>query len=165
MANTFIKIAAAEAGSGGSTNFDFTVIPATYTDLMIVVSARSTSTGDIFNIAFNGSSSSFTGKYVYWENTTANSGSLAQYGGRVNTSSTTASTFSSTSIYIPNYAGSTNKSYSSDSVSENNAAAAPGSMIAGLWSNTAAITQVTLTPSAGNFAQYSTATLYGISKS
>jgi hypothetical protein len=161
---TFEKIATTEVGSGGAATIDFSTILTSWTDLAILVSARSTSSGDIFNLSFNGSTSSFSGIYLYYENTTANSGSLARYGGRVNTSSTTASTFSNTMIYIPNYAGSTNKSYSSDSVSENNAAAAPGSLIAGLWSNTAAINQITLTPSAGNFAQYSTATLYGIKK-
>jgi hypothetical protein len=161
---TFEKIATVDVGSGGAATIDFSSILTSWTDLAILVSARSTSSGDIFSLSFNGSTSSFSGIYLYWENTTANSGSLARYGGRVNTSSSTASTFASTMIYIPNYAGSTNKSYSSDSVSENNAAAAPGSLIAGLWSNTAAINQITLTPSAGNFAQYSTATLYGIKK-
>lgn len=161
---TFEKIAFTEVGAGGAANIDFSSILTSWTDLAILVSARSTTSGDIFNLSFNGSTSSFSGIYLYWENTTANSGSLARYGGRVNTSSTTASTFSNTLIYIPNYAGSTNKSYSSDSVSENNAAAAPGSLIAGLWSNTSAINQITLTPNTGNFAQYSTATLYGIKK-
>ena len=144
----------------------FSNIPQTgYTDLKIVVSARNTSTGDYFAVSFNGSSASFSSRYLYWENTTANSGTLAQYGGRVNTSSTTASTFASTEVYIPNYAGSAYKSYSSDSVSENNAAAAPGSLIAGLWSNVAAITSITLTPNAGSFVANSTFSLYGIANS
>jgi hypothetical protein len=77
-------------------------------------------------------------------------------------SSATASTFGSGLIYIPNYAGSTNKSYLTDWVTENNATAAYAGFTAGLLSNTAAITDVTLT---GSFVQYSTATLYGISKS
>jgi hypothetical protein len=162
---TYELIQAATVGSGGAASITFMNtgnIPSTFTDLVIKISARNTSSGDIFYIALNGSSSSFTSKYMYWENTTVNTGTLAQYGGRMNTSSTTSSTFASTDIYIPNYAGSTNKSYSSDSVSENNSAAAPGSLIAGLWSNTAAITSITLTPNSGNFAQYSTAYLYGV---
>jgi hypothetical protein len=162
MPNTFELISASTVGSGGAASIDFTSIPSTFTDLCIKVSARNTSSGDIFSLSFNGSTSSFSGIYIYYENTTVNSGSLARYGGRINTSSTTASTFASTDIYIPNYAGSTNKSYSSDSVSENNAAAAAGSLIAGLWANTAAITSITLTPSSANFAEFSTAYLYGV---
>ena len=165
MATTFDLIESATVGSGGAASITFMNtgnIPSTYTDLVLKVSARNTSSGDIFYLSFNGLTSNFTGLYLYWENTTANSGLLARYGGRMNTSSTTASTFASTDIYIPNYATSLNKSYTVDSTSENNAAAAPGSMIAGLWSNASGITSITLTPSTGNFAQYSTAYLYGV---
>ena len=78
----------------------------------------------------------------------------------------TANTFANGEFYIPNYAGSTNKSVSADGVTENNATAARATLTAGLWSNTAAINQITLLPIAGGtFAQYSTATLYGISNS
>lgn len=162
---TYVKIAAVNVGSGGQATIDLTVIPSTYTDIQLVVSARGTSTGDIFFLSFNGSAASFSSKYLYWQNTTVNSGNLAQYGGRITTTNDTANIFASTSIYIPNYAGSTYKSYSSDSVSENDAANAAGSIIAGLWSNTAAINQITLTPQSGSFAQYTTATLYGIKNS
>jgi hypothetical protein len=37
--------------------------------------------------------------------------------------------------------------------------------IAGLWSNTAAITSISMAPDNGNYPQYSTATLYGIKSS
>jgi len=68
-------------------------------------------------------------------------------------------------IYIPNYAGSTNKSFSSETNQENNATAAFARLLAGLWSQTAAITDIEITPNTGNWVQYSTAVLYGISKS
>jgi hypothetical protein len=80
--------------------------------------------------------------------------------------SATASTFGSAQTYIPNYAGSTAKSGSSEGVSENNATTAVATMDAVLWSLTNAITSIKLLPFTGtNFVQYSTATLYGISKS
>jgi hypothetical protein len=47
-------------------------------------------------------------------------------------------------MYIPNYAGSSNKSVSIDAVTENNATAAEANLVAGLWSSTAAITSITL---------------------
>ena len=76
----------------------------------------------------------------------------------------TASTFGNAEIYIPNYASSNNKSVSADFVSETNAADAIFGLTAGLWANTSAITSIKLTPAAA-FAQYSTATLYGIKNS
>jgi hypothetical protein len=85
-------------------------------------------------------------------------------------SGSTSNTFGNSSIYIPNYTGSTAKSVSIDSVGENNGTASEQIISAALWNNTAAITSITLTslddnlnPS-GNFAQYSSVSLYGILK-
>ena len=51
-------------------------------------------------------------------------------------------------------------------VNEDNSATAYANMTAGLWAQTAAINQLTITNGTGNsYVQYSTATLYGISKS
>ena len=96
----------------------------------------------------------------------ASASSDADYSGSWNAgANATANTFGNSEIYIPNYTGSNYKSISADSVSENNASAAYANLFAGLWSNTAAINQITLIPGASaNFAQYSTATLYGILK-
>jgi len=78
----------------------------------------------------------------------------------------TANTFGSWEAYVPNYTLSNNKSVSLDSVMENNATAAEQNLVAGLWSNTAAITSIKLLPLNGTaFKQYSTATLYGIKNS
>jgi len=77
----------------------------------------------------------------------------------------TANTFGNLSFYIPDYAGSTQKSASVDAIQEDNIAGARQIVQASKWANTAAITRVTIKPNnASNFAQYSTATLYGISK-
>ena len=76
----------------------------------------------------------------------------------------TANTFASSDLYIPNYAGSTYKSFSIETVQEANQAEVYMNMIAGLWSNTAAIDSITLTPYSYSIAQYSTAYLYGIKK-
>lgn len=162
MATTFELISSYTVGSGGAADITFSSIPATYTDLVLKVNLRSTLGGDYFLFSFNNTSANFSARYIYWENTSVSSASLARYGGRINTTYSTASTFASSEIYIPNYAGSAYKSYSSDSVSEGNTTAAPGSLVAGLWSDTSAINQISLLPSAANFAQYSTAYLYGV---
>jgi hypothetical protein len=78
---------------------------------------------------------------------------------------TTANTFSNSEIYIPNYAGSASKSITGTSVTENNGTASNIYVNAGLWSNGAAISSLSFVSSGGNFAQHSTITLYGISKS
>jgi len=175
MANTYVQIGSTiTVGAGGSAYFEWTSIPSTYTDLLIKISARTikSSTYAALYMSFNGSTSSFQDRELYGVGTATGSGNSATSPGPgqtvayVSGDTPTASTFGNAEIYIPNYAGSTNKSLSSDSVVENNSTSANIlAMIANLWSNTAAITSLRLTPDGGDFKQYSTATLYGISKS
>jgi hypothetical protein len=168
MANTFVKIATVTVGSGGAASMAFTSIPSTYTDLCVKISARTNraSLADAINAALNGSSANFTYKLLEGDGVSAYSASgTTGLVGVATAATATASTFGSAEFYVPNYAGSTNKSISVDSVIETNAVTAYADLNALLWSNTAAITSITLTPAFGSFVQYSTATLYGISKS
>jgi hypothetical protein len=160
-------IAHTELGSA-QTSIEFSSIPATYTDLVCVLSTRTANAaiGEVINILFNGSSSNISARLLYG----AGSGSPVSSTSTSNMGFTsgadaTASTFGNAIIYIPNYAGSTNKSFSADSVSENNATTAYQVLIAGLWSQTTAINSLTFDPgNNANFVQYSSATLYGILK-
>ena len=166
MANTFVAIATVTVGSGGAASMDFTNIPATYTDLLIKVSGRSNQAnlGNTVIIKFNGSTSNQTA--VLLEGSGAAVSSFTQNAGNIGNiqgSTSTSDTFSSLEVYIPNYAGSTYKSRSVDSVTENNATTAYSVLAAGLWSQTAAITSIDI--AIGNFVEYSTATLYGIKNS
>jgi len=169
MATTFTKIASVTVGSGGAASIDFTSIPSTYTDLLVKISGRTTESSVYAGIyvSFNGTAYNSTGKLLEGDGSAASSGSFSN--GSISFiagASATSNTFGSTELYIPNYAGSTNKSYSSDGVGENNATLALTQLNAGLWSNTAAINQVTLDAYLTNtFVQYTTATLYGINKS
>ena len=168
MANTYVKIASVSVGAGGASSMDFTSIPSTYTDLCLKVSGR-ISLAQIYGsfwLNINGLTTNRTYRYVEGNGASASSGS----GTNTNIStgqgnSTTSNTFANVELYFPNYAGSTNKSFSVDSVGENNATTAYMDLYAALWSSTAAINQLTLLPESGTFVQYSTATLYGISKS
>ena len=169
MANTYIQIGSTvTVGVGGAASMDFTSIPATYTDLIVKVSARDLQVGvtDNLQIQFNGSAANLTGRFLEGNGSAASSGTDTLIYGRSNGNSGTASTFGNSEFYIPNYAGATNKSVSMDSVAENNATSANATLTAGLWSQTAAITSISIKPGAAvNFVQYSTASLYGISKS
>ena len=166
MPNTFTKIASVTVGAGGAANIEFTSIPATYTDLCVKVSARTTSTDTPVKVEYNGVTTSYSWRRIFGSGSAASSlsGTDAYYFW-IATSSQTSNTFGSGELYIPNYAGSTYKSISTESLNENNATAADMFITAALWSNTAAITSIKMTPYSGNFAQYSTAVLYGISKS
>ena len=169
MPTTYEAIATVTVGSGGAASIEFTSIPGTYTDLLIKLSVRDNQSGATGNdnaINFNGSATSFTGRRIYGNGATVNNDTVAPYAGSSTSAGTTASTFSNTEIYIPDYAGSNNKSFSVDSTVENNATTAYAILYAGLWSNTAAITSVKIVrPSTFDFVQYSTATLYGIKNS
>ena len=160
---TYTLISSVTVGSGGAANIDFTSIPATYTDLLVKSSLRENSGNEYYLVSFNSSTSNFSSRYVEGDGNSVGSSTLARFAGRVNASTSTASTFSNTDFYIPNYAGSNNKSYSVDSVNENNATSAQKTLIAGLWADTSAITSISFSLPAGNFVQYSTAYLYGIS--
>jgi hypothetical protein len=153
-------------GAGGAAAIEFTGIAGTATDLLILLSERHSVDGNT-RLTFNGSSSGYSMKRLSGTGSTVNSneylsGVFIYMEGQDN--SYTASTFGNASIYIPNYAGSTNKSVSWDSVTENNNTTADQQIIAGVWANTAAITTVTLSLPSGVFTQYSTASLYTITK-
>ncbi len=168
MPDTFIKIASVTVGSGGAASMSFSSIPSTYTDLCVKISGRSSRTGvgyDDLNFSLNGSTSSFSTRSIQGSGSSVSSFNSTNFLGQLDTAANTSSTFTSVDFYIPNYAGSTNKSFTSDSVQEDNATTAYSNLVAGLWSNTAAITSITLNPGVGSFVQYSTATLYGIKNS
>ena len=171
MANTYIYISSVTVGSGGASSIDFTSIPSTYTDLKLVASVRSTNAQvySVLKTTFNGSTSGYSYKIFEGNGSSASTGnnsSLTYFPWNEGTgASATANTFGNAELYIPNYAGSTNKSLSSDGVSETNATLAYIDLIAGNWSNTAAITSISFIPDAGNWVQYSTVYLYGIKNS
>ena len=166
MPDTFIKIASVTVGSGGSTSVSFSSIPSTYTDLCLKWSARSDANNTDMSVTFNGSSSNFTQRRLVGTGSSVASYSETYVTYLMNRSTATASTFSNAELYIPNYAGSNNKSFSIDQVNEDNATSNVLAILsAPLWSQTAAITSIVFAPNAGNLVQYSTFTLYGIKNS
>jgi hypothetical protein len=171
MASAITKIETVTVGSGGASSILFTAIPQTYTDLIIKISPRSTKADTVSNLAlqFNGSATSYVNRIVYGDGASAGSYSnnFTTYGhiGTMNAANSTANTFTSSDVYIPNYTVGSYKTFSADTVSESNSSTAYQVRDFTLWSNTAAITSIELfTITTGNFAQYTTATLYGVTK-
>jgi hypothetical protein len=170
MPNTFVKIASVTVGSGGAANIEFTSIPQTYTDLLLVCSTRLSASGiEALDMRFNGNTgSNYSYRYVQGTGSGITSGAATSTAFDeamvTNGNTSTANTFSNSSLYIPNYTSSNNKSFSLDTVEEENATSAFMRLESGLWSQTAAITSINIYGST-SFAQYSTANLYGIKNS
>jgi hypothetical protein len=150
-----------------ATSITFSNIPQNYTDLVLKFSARTDKAQKQENIQlyFNTSNSNFSFKMLIGDGSAASSyGTSNSQVADVPASTMTANTFGSMEIYIPNYAGSNNKSFSVDAVDEGNQTTVYSYLTAGLWSQTAAITDIKIAPAgANNFVQFTTATLYGIS--
>jgi hypothetical protein len=133
-------------------SIEFTSIPQDGTDLVALVSARierSGSSADEIDIAFNSSTSDFAVRRLRGNGSTVATTTGTRGIGDFPATTSTANTFGNGYLYIPNYSGATNKSFSADSVSENNATTAFQYITAGLWSNTSAITSITFTPQNG----------------
>jgi hypothetical protein len=163
---TMTKLATVTVGAGGLASVDFTNIPQTYTDLRVVMSVRSANASNFDNprISINGSTSGFTRRELYAESGSVGSESVAdRIIGNCPAANVTASTFGSLEFYLPNYTSSNYKSWSSDSVTENNSTTISMWLLAGLWSNTTAVSTITVSlQTSSNFAQHSTFTLYGV---
>ena len=143
-------------------NIQFNSITDAFDDLVVIMSLRNSSTDTGGTISFN-TGGTYSRKRSLGSGT-ALSGDSAAVDFQSCPSGASANTFSNGTIYIPNYKGSTAKPYSSTSANENTGSAAAMSMIAGLWSGTAAITSLTLTPTTGNFVSGCVVSLYGITR-
>jgi len=144
----------------------FSAIPATYTDLVIRASIRNTSTTSITRIRLNGITSGYSARSLTGDGATASSQTQSTaylYSGELNTSSTTANTFTSMEFYLPNYLSTVNKPISTIASTENNATTAYTVAVAGLSTITSAITSIEVYVGANAFDVGSSFYLYGIS--
>lgn len=170
MANTFYRLAGASVGSGGASSITFNSIPSTYTDLCLKLSVRSNraASEDGLGIALNGASSGYTYVIASGSGSSLSSINTAYeqiWATRLNGNTTTSNTFTNAEFYFPNYTDSRAKSYSGDSVTENNATEAFITLSSLLQSSTSAISSLTIQAINGTLMQHSMATLYGIKSS
>lgn len=164
MALQLFKIASTTVESPQAT-VTFSSIPQGYTDLKLVVSARTdgTSTYGIGYIRPNGATTNLSDKVL--EGTGSGVGSYSETTWRFepNGNTATTNTFGSMEVYIPNYTSSNYKSANADMVTENNATAATAMLKAYLWQSTAAITSLEIVGHSTTLWQpNSTFTLYGV---
>jgi len=155
-----------ELGSSQA-SITFSSIPQDYDDLVLVHSirtARNNNVRDQLVLSLNGSGSNFS--VIKLDGNGSSAGSQSYAVGRfaqVSTTNATSNTFGNGSLYISNYTASQNKSFSADSVSEDNGSTAYQSIYAGLWSNTSAVTSLSfVSADAFDLLSGSTASLYGV---
>lgn len=154
--------------TSSAASITFSDIPQTYTDLQIVLSARSdrASENDPAYVTFNANTSNiYSLKSLRGTGSTVGSddGSpTVDKFDRLDVPSTlfTSNTFGNSSIYISNYTQAQTKSASVDTVTENNGTYSELRINAYLWNDTAAITSITFNP-IGNFVTGTVASLYG----
>lgn len=173
MALTYIAISKATVGAAGASSISFTSIPSTYTDLLIKASLRSDKTDgndshDLI-LSINSSTANLSFISIRGDGASVYSNTVTDRILRgIVPSNYTANIFSNIDIYIPNYLSNLNKSFAVDTSVENNAVRGDLGYVAARWSQTSAISSLTLTPNGPSsplFVQYSTATLYGIKNS
>jgi len=162
MPATYEKIATTTLGSAGS--ISFTSIPATFTDIRLVLVAFASSNLN-FNIEFNNDSTAlYSQTDLYGNGTTASSGS--QTGNNL-ISLTAYANFGTTpnltTLDLFSYAGSTNKTCLITQSNDRNGTGFIGRTVA-LYRSTSAITRLDIDAGAPTFSAGTTATLYGILK-
>lgn len=161
-------ISTVEVGAGGAASIEFTGIPDDGTDLLLLTNLRLSTGNSPFAYwrANSDSGSNYTHIRLAGDGSTASSASQSNIAqgwiGRVSGGSDTASTFGNTATYFSNYTSTTDKSVSSDAVSENNATYAEQYLIATKYTTSSAISSLSVLPASGTIAQYSTASLYKI---
>lgn len=152
-------------GSGGTSAIDLASIPQNFTDLFLVYSLRLNTTNGGLRMRVNGSTANLSTRLLYGSGSgNAVSGADTTYIGSVDNSNQTANTFGNGSLYIANYANTSYaKSFTADLIDETNATTAVQWISGGLFNSTTAISRIELFgDAAGNFLQYSSASLYGI---
>jgi hypothetical protein len=174
MANTYIALAKTVLTSSAA-SITFSSISATYTDLCVLISARTNSSAGSFvgtlAITYNGITinDSVTELFTDGTNVSSQRSTTSTNIVRVPADGCTANTFGNAEIIIPNYASSSYKPASGTSVIENNSTTTGESRIAtaaGLWSDTSAISSITLTSLSGHTIDAgSSFYLYGIKNS
>ena len=169
----FESIATVTVGGGGASSIEFTSIPETYQHLQIRMLQKFTTTSGIISNArmrFNSDTANNYARHNLHGNGSSafayaeSSMGYAYVGWPLDSSATTASTFSPAVIDLLDYA-STSKTKTVRVLhgnEANNSSYGNAGVSSALWNSTSAVTTITLTSDTGNWAQHTTAALYGI---
>ncbi len=167
-----MKLIETKTLSVAAASIEFTSIPQDGTDLVLFISARAvgaftTVSGGVF---INSSATDTVWNRLSGNGSTVSAASSTSqnefYFGEIPAGNATSNTFGNSLVYIPNYTGSQQKTFSSQSVAENNATASDQIICAGLCTKTATITSLTVRVYGGsvNLAADTTVSLYKVIK-
>ena len=156
-------------GSGGASSIEFTDIPPIYKHLKVRMLLRSDTAAvqSTSKIEINGDTgANYKGHELRGDGSTASATSTS--GIRVHVTpaaSAAANIFGACIIDIPDYANTSKNTTVRVLGSHDRNGAGQVNLYSGLWVNTSAVTSLKFTDEgAGNFVQYSTASIYGIGR-
>ena len=160
MATTYTPIATTTLASAAA-SYTFSSISGSYTDLILVANAQTTTSQDALRAQFNsdtGTNYSYT--QLYASTSAASNRGTSQTGVRIlNGATNSGSEYGIGTTHFLNYSNTTTYKSSLTRTNSNYIA----SSFVGLWRSTAAITSITIYPeSGGNILTGSSFTLYGI---
>lgn len=164
-ASSYESISTTTVGAGGVSSVTFSSIPSTYTHLQIRQIAATSVADRFFKIQFNSdTATNYSWHYLQGDGATASSsaGTTAAYG--INGTGPNSTTYFGAIVTdVLDYAN-TNKYKTTRSLSgaDMNGAGGYVQLFSSNWRSTSVVTSITLTPSSGNFNQYSQFALYGI---
>ena len=163
---TMTLISTVTVGSGGTSAITFSSIPATGTDLLITSSIRTNtgSTRQTLPITFNGATTTFVYRNIYGTGSSVASGTGNRYVITVNGNGSNGSTFGNSSMYIYNYANSSPKVFSVESVTETMTTGGFQELLIGSWNGTSAINSISIQGDGQTILQDSVVSLYTITK-
>jgi hypothetical protein len=176
MPNTFTLISSTTLSTTAA-SITFSAIPATYTDLVIIASARTNraATQDIWKIIVNADTTANYSRTALRGLGSGNSGNAVSdrlssssnlYFGGLDAANNTANTFGATELYIPNYPTTAIKTIGAHTAYEENGTYAEMEAVAIRYAGTPAITSIALSSFySASFIAASSFYLYGISKS
>jgi len=145
----------------------FSSIPQSFTDLYILIAARTTRTNVtvdnvLLSINGQGASANISNRYLGGDGSSAFASNNGSDAGLANGANVTAGAYSNNSVYIPNYTKTQYKSMSVDGVMENYAGYSVHVLAGTRWNQTAAITSITLDGANGDLVSGSSFALYGV---
>jgi hypothetical protein len=151
----------------------FSSIPATYTNLVLRISARTaqaTTNANLKVILNADTATNYSETQLSGDGATASSGqgsarAFSYYYAVANGDSMTANSFGSFELYIPSYTASQKKPLSGFGNTETNSTTSYITATAALWQGTAAITSIQILPTINNFMSTSSFYLYGLRSS
>ncbi len=164
MPDTATEIAiATNTLASAAASIDFTSIPATYTDLRLVIVATAASDTNMC-LQFNGVTTTvYSGTFLRGNGTSATSGRLTNWDSVILDTPTGISTTipHMFTADIFSYAGSTNKTVLGTEAADRNGSGGVNASV-NLWRSTAAITSIKVYAAGANLNTGTIATLYGI---